>query len=115
VKVLVLQHIACEPPGVYEDVLLERGSQIHRVELDEGDPLRDWREFDAIVAMGGPMRVNDEEELPWLRAEKAWIAEAVRAGTPFFAPASVSSSSPSAWAARSAPALRRRSASSPSS
>ena len=83
-KVLVLQHIACEPPGVYEDVLLERGSKIHRVELDEGDPLPDRREFDAIVAMGGPMSVNDEEELPWLRAEKAWIAEAVRAGTPFF-------------------------------
>ena len=83
-KIVVLQHIACEPPGVYEDVLLERGSKIHRVELDEGDPLPDWREFDAIVAMGGPMSVNDEEELPWLRAEKAWIAEAVRAGTPFF-------------------------------
>jgi GMP synthase (glutamine-hydrolysing) len=84
VKIVVLQHIACEPPGVYEDVLLERGSKIHRVELDEGDPLPDRREFDAIVAMGGPMSVNDEEELPWLRAEKAWVAEAVRAGTPFF-------------------------------
>jgi GMP synthase (glutamine-hydrolysing) len=34
--------------------------------------------------MGGPMSVNDEEELPWLRAEKALIAEAVRAGLPFF-------------------------------
>jgi GMP synthase (glutamine-hydrolysing) len=84
VRVLVLQHIACEPPGVYEDVLLERRANIHRVELDEGERLPGWREFDAIVAMGGPMSVNDEEELPWLRAEKAWIAEAVRAGTPFF-------------------------------
>jgi GMP synthase-like glutamine amidotransferase len=81
---LVLQHIACEPPGVYEDVLNERGATIHRLELDEGDPLPDWREFDAILAMGGPMSVNDEEELPWLRAEKAMIAEAVRAGLPFF-------------------------------
>jgi GMP synthase (glutamine-hydrolysing) len=34
--------------------------------------------------MGGPMSVNDEEELPWLRAEKTLIAEAVRAGLPFF-------------------------------
>src|SRR5512132_1279795 len=81
---LVLQHIACEPPGVYEDVLIERGATIHRVELDEGEPLPDWRDFSAIVAMGGPMSVNDEEELPWLRAEKAFIAEAVRAGLPFF-------------------------------
>jgi GMP synthase (glutamine-hydrolysing) len=84
VNVLVLQHIACEPPGVYEDVIRDRGASIHRVELDEGDALPDWREFSAIVAMGGPMSVNDEDELPWLRTEKAVIAEAVRAGIPFF-------------------------------
>jgi GMP synthase (glutamine-hydrolysing) len=83
-NVLVLQHIACEPPGVYEDVLVERGSTIHRVELDEGERLPDWREFDAIVAMGGPMSVNDEDDLPWLRAEKAVIGEAVHGGKPFF-------------------------------
>ncbi|MGI8421834.1 MAG: type 1 glutamine amidotransferase, partial [Gaiellaceae bacterium] len=83
-RTLVLQHIACEPPGVYEDVLRERGATIHRVELDEGEPLPDWRDFDAIVAMGGPMSVNDEAELPWLRDEKALIGEAVRAGVPCF-------------------------------
>jgi GMP synthase-like glutamine amidotransferase len=54
------------------------------VELDEGDPLPDWREFDAIVAMGGPMSVNDDEELPWLTAEKEAIGAAVRAGTPYW-------------------------------
>ena len=83
-NVLVLQHIACEPPGVYEDVIRERGATLHRVELDEGDALPDWREFAAIVAMGGPMSVNDDDELPWLPAEKALIEEAVRAGMPFF-------------------------------
>jgi GMP synthase (glutamine-hydrolysing) len=84
VRVLALQHIACEPPGAYEDVLLERGADIVRVELDEGGRLPDWREFDAIVAMGGPMSVNDEDEYPWLRAEKRSIGEAVRAGVPFW-------------------------------
>lgn len=83
-KVLVLQHIACEPPGVYEDVLLEQGATLHRVELDEGDPLPDWRAFDAIVAMGGPMSVNDEAKLPWLCDEKRLIGEAVRAGKPYY-------------------------------
>ena len=58
-------------PGVFEDVLHERGAQLHRVELDEGEPLPDWREFDAIVAMGGPMSVNDDADQPWLTAEKA--------------------------------------------
>ena len=79
--VLVLQHIACEPPGVYEDVLRERAARITRVELDEGQPLPD-RSFDAIVAMGGPMSVNDEVEHPWLREEKRMIASAVQDGVP---------------------------------
>jgi GMP synthase (glutamine-hydrolysing) len=84
VRVLVLQHIACEPPGVFEDVLREHGAELHRVELDEGQPLPDWREFDAIVAMGGPMSVNDDGALPWLTDEKRVIGEAVRAGTPYW-------------------------------
>lgn len=82
-RVLVLQHIACEPPGVYEDVLDERDAEIVRVEVDAGEPLPTER-FDAIVAMGGPMSVNDEAELPWLVAERAFIADSVRAGTPFW-------------------------------
>ena len=82
--VLVLQHIACEPPGVYEDVLRERGATLHRVEVDAGEELPDWREFSAIVAMGGPMSANDDAELPWLREEKAFIAAAVRASMPFW-------------------------------
>jgi GMP synthase (glutamine-hydrolysing) len=84
VKVLVLQHIACEPPGVYEDVLRERGAEIVRVELDEGEQLPEWAGFDAIVAMGGPMGVYEVDDHPWLRDEVAAIGEAVRAGVPFW-------------------------------
>lgn len=83
-RALVLQHIACEPPGAFEDVLIEHGVAIHRVELDEGAPLPDWRDFDAIIAMGGPMSVNDDDTLPWLREEKRVIGEAVRAGMPYW-------------------------------
>jgi GMP synthase-like glutamine amidotransferase len=82
--VLVLQHLACERPGVYEHVLRERGVELHVVELDEGEPLPDRREFDAVVAMGGPMSANDDAELPWLGDEKRFIAEAVRDGMPYW-------------------------------
>ena len=71
-------------PGVFEDVLHERDAELHRVELDEGESLPDWRAFDAIVAMGGPMSVNDEAELPWLADEKRVIGEAVRGGKPYW-------------------------------
>jgi GMP synthase (glutamine-hydrolysing) len=82
-RVLVLQHIACEPPGVFEEVLRERGHELVRVELDEGEPLPAGT-WDAIVAMGGPMSVNDEDDCPWLAGEKAAIAGHVRAGRPFW-------------------------------
>jgi len=82
--VLVLQHIACEPPGAFEDVLRERGATLHRVELDEGEPLPAWRGVDAIVAMGGPMGAHDDSAHPWLAGERRLIGEAVRAGMPFW-------------------------------
>jgi len=84
VRCLVLQHIACEPPGAYEDALRERRATIDRVELDEGEPLPDWRRYDLIVAMGGPMSVNDDADLPWLADEKATVRAAVEAGVPYF-------------------------------
>jgi GMP synthase (glutamine-hydrolysing) len=81
---LVLQHISCEPPGAYEDVLRDRGIALERVELDEGAPLPDWREFDAIIAMGGPMSAVDDAALPWLSDEKRLIADAVADDRPFW-------------------------------
>jgi GMP synthase (glutamine-hydrolysing) len=83
VRVLVLQHIACEPPGVYEDVLHERGADLIRVELDEGEQIPSGT-FDAVVAMGGPMSVNDEDQLPWLVGEKRFVAAAVGDGVPYW-------------------------------
>ena len=83
-KILILQHITCEPPGIYEDILIEKGAAIHRAEIDAGEQLPDWRGFDAILAMGGPMSVNDDDALPWLSAEKRLIREAVLAGKPYW-------------------------------
>ncbi|HEX6653973.1 MAG TPA: type 1 glutamine amidotransferase [Thermoleophilaceae bacterium] len=81
-SLLVLQHIACEPPGAFEDELRSRGLEVTRVELDEGDPLPDWREFPAIVVMGGPMGAYDEADHPWLVDEKRALREAVAGDVP---------------------------------
>jgi GMP synthase (glutamine-hydrolysing) len=83
-RLLVLQHIACEPPAAYEDELLAWGVDLCRVLVDEEDPLPDWRQFAAIVAMGGPMGAYEDQRLPWLTAEKRLIGDAVRAGTPYW-------------------------------
>jgi GMP synthase-like glutamine amidotransferase len=79
----VLQHIRCEPPGLFTGMLADRGFGVETIELDEGDGLPDWREVDLVLAMGGPMGAYDETAHPWLVTEKEWIAAAVRAGTPY--------------------------------
>ena len=81
-RLAVLQHIACEHPGVFSEVIAEREVEAVAVELDEGEPLPDWREFDAVLAMGGPMGVGDQAEHPWLADERRWVREAVDAGRP---------------------------------
>jgi GMP synthase (glutamine-hydrolysing) len=84
VTLLVLQHIACEPPAAYEDELLAWGVSVQRVMVDQREPVPDWREFAGIIAMGGPMGAYEDRRLPWLVAEKQLIADAVRAGTPYW-------------------------------
>jgi GMP synthase-like glutamine amidotransferase len=82
--ILVLQHIACEPPAEYGTVLSSRGHSLHTVAVDEGEALPDWREFGAIIAMGGPMGAYEDDTYPWLVPEKQLIGDAVRAGLPYF-------------------------------
>jgi GMP synthase (glutamine-hydrolysing) len=83
-RALVLQHIACEPPGAFAEVMRERRWATVTCEIDETGSVPQWDEFDAIVAMGGPMSVNDEQALPWLAGEKRMIGDAVSAGVPYF-------------------------------
>ncbi len=83
-RILVLEHIACEPPAAYGDELSERGLSPETLRAHEGGPLPDWRDYDAILAMGGPMGAYEESIHPWLAAETRLIGEAVRAGTPYW-------------------------------
>jgi GMP synthase-like glutamine amidotransferase len=81
---LVLQHVACEPPAAYEDVLRAAGHDIVRVMVADGEPLPARDGYAGIVAMGAPMSVNDVGEYPWLAPELDYVATAVRGGTPYW-------------------------------
>jgi GMP synthase (glutamine-hydrolysing) len=65
-------------------VVREWGAEMTRIEVDEGEQLPDWRGFDGIIAMGGPMGAYEDQRLPWLSAEKQLVAGAVRSGLPFW-------------------------------
>ncbi len=77
-RLLVLQHIACEHPGHLRHCLRHDGLDWTTIELDEGEKIPPLEDFDALWVMGGPMDVWDVEEHPWLIAEKAAIRHWVR-------------------------------------
>ncbi|MEE9480791.1 MAG: type 1 glutamine amidotransferase, partial [Kiloniellales bacterium] len=60
-RILVLQHIAVEHPGIFRDFLAEDVIGWQAVELDGGEPIPELGGFDALWVMGGPMDVWEDE------------------------------------------------------
>ncbi|MFM0229866.1 type 1 glutamine amidotransferase [Paraburkholderia sediminicola] len=77
-RILVLQHLNCEHPGVFREFWDERGHERVTVELDEGDTIPSFDGFDLLAVMGGPMDVWQEEIHPWLAVEKEAIRHWVK-------------------------------------
>ncbi len=83
-RILVLQHVPVEHPGIFCQFWREHGDPWRTVELDAGQPIPDLNDFDLLVAMGGPMDVWQEDRYPWLGPEKAAIRHWVKdLGRPF--------------------------------
>lgn len=82
-RVLVLQHHPDEGPGTLGGYLRDRGAELVFVHTHLGeDPPRDADGFDALVSMGGPMNVYDEDKHPWLAQENQLLARAAHDGLP---------------------------------
>jgi GMP synthase-like glutamine amidotransferase len=83
-RVLVLQHLAAEDPGTLGDLMSDAHMSLTVTELDEGQDIPPLEDFDLMLVMGGPMDVWQEDEHPWLVAEKAAIREwVIRLGRPY--------------------------------
>ena len=81
--VLVFQHIRCETPGIFLELLREQSLPVETVKLFEGDrPPEDLSRFSGLLVMGGPMSVNDEADYPWLKAEDRILKEALALDVP---------------------------------
>jgi len=81
--VLVLQHHAIETPGVFAEILAERGVSVQTVRPDLGQRVpADPGAFSALIAMGGPMGVYEEARYPWLAAEDRLLRAALAQGAP---------------------------------
>jgi GMP synthase-like glutamine amidotransferase len=82
-RILILQHHRLEHPGVMTDVLRDAGATLDVRMLFDGAPCPDAVEpYGGVLVMGGPMSVWDEAEHPWLAAERAFLAQVIRADLP---------------------------------
>ena len=76
-RVHYLQHVPFEGPGTIRGWATDRGHDLARTHLYDGESLPDLDTFDWLVVMGGPMSVHDTDEYPWLAVEKDLIRAAV--------------------------------------
>lgn len=76
-KVHVLQHVNFEEIGSMALWLEDKGAEVSYTRFNEDPALPKATDFDLVIVMGGPMSVNDEAILPWLRLEKKFIRDAV--------------------------------------
>ncbi|MDD2271551.1 MAG: type 1 glutamine amidotransferase [Desulfuromonadaceae bacterium] len=76
-KVHILQHVPFENSGSMAMWLEGQSADVSYTRFFEVHALPQVKEFDLIIVMGGPMSVNDEESLSWLRPEKQFIRDAI--------------------------------------
>lgn len=79
-NVHILQHVSFEGVGSIEPWLQARGATLGYTRFYEAWSLPDIEDVDLVIAMGGPMSVNDELSLPWLVCEKQFIRSAIQEG-----------------------------------
>ena len=58
-RLLVLQHLEIEGPGLFEQFAKERDLKIEIIRLDNKNALPQTKKGDLILIMGGPMGVKD--------------------------------------------------------
>lgn len=77
-EILVFQHDPFEELGFFADVLDKQGARYRIVRLFHNEmPAEDWERVGALIVLGGPMSVGDEDSFPFLRWEKRIIRAAI--------------------------------------
>lgn len=77
-----LQHVPFEGLGSIEGWLKKSAYRITSTKFFEDTELPNTNDIDLLIVMGGPMSVNDEAVLGWLKREKQFIKNFIDTGKP---------------------------------
>ncbi len=75
-RVAVIMHVESEGPGVFGALLAAAGAEVRTVRLHLGEALPAPGDLDAVLSMGGPMNVYEEQRYPFLREEMHFLQQA---------------------------------------
>jgi len=82
--ILIVKHIDIEGPGTLGDFFKAKGEPFHTIELGAGETLpADPRIFKAVVVLGGPMNVDEEDRFSFLKPENEFIQKVLKANIPY--------------------------------
>lgn len=82
-EVLVFQHDPFADLGFFGEVLQKQRHDYRVIRMFHGEmPADNWDQVDALIVLGGPMNVDEEDEFPFLRWEKRIIRAAIDESVP---------------------------------
>ncbi|MDD5774203.1 MAG: type 1 glutamine amidotransferase [bacterium] len=81
--IAIIKHIGCEGPGTLGEFLKTAGLTAKIIELGKGEHLPPADECDAVVLLGGPMNVYEEDKYPFLKEEDEFVKEIIKKEIPF--------------------------------
>jgi len=77
-----LQHVPFEGLGCIEPWLAENGHAVSCTRLWADEKVPNLGNVDGLIIMGGPMGICDDEQHPWLAAEKTFIKQIIDQSKP---------------------------------
>jgi len=82
--ILFIKNISIEGPETLGDFFAEKGFLSQTVDLSLGEKLpSSLNEIEAVVCLGGPMNVYEEDKYPFLKEEDLFIKKALKEKIPF--------------------------------
>jgi GMP synthase-like glutamine amidotransferase len=81
-RVLALVHQDDAPPGTFGEVVREHGHQLEVGSFVPGAGDPPSGAADAVMIFGGSMQVDQDEQHPWLEAERAFVRELIEGDVP---------------------------------
>ncbi|MDR4498117.1 MAG: type 1 glutamine amidotransferase [Candidatus Scalindua sp.] len=81
--VIIIKHIDIEGPGTIGDFLEEKDVPYRIINVFNQEPIPEYlSDISAVILLGGPMNVYEEDKYPFLKKEDAFLKEIFGKGLP---------------------------------